>query len=84
MDPDHFAHVAKLLHEQIGTVIVGQKELVHQAMLCLFTEGHLLIEGVPGLGKTQLVTVLAKVVGLDWRRIQFTPDLMPADIVGEN
>ena len=82
MDPDHFAHVAKLLHEQIGTVIVGQKELVHQAMLCLFTEGHLLIEGVPGLGKTQLVTVLAKVVGLDWRRIQFTPDLMPADIVG--
>ncbi|MFZ1438891.1 MAG: AAA family ATPase [Candidatus Microthrix subdominans] len=82
MDPDRFSHVAKLLQDQIGTVIVGQVELVHQAMLCLFTEGHLLIEGVPGLGKTQLVTVLAEVVGLHWRRIQFTPDLMPADIVG--
>ena len=82
MDPDRYAVVTRSLVGEIGKVIVGQEELVHHALLCLLTEGHLLIEGVPGLGKTQLVTVLAKVVGLDWRRIQFTPDLMPADIVG--
>jgi MoxR-like ATPase len=82
MDPDRYAATAQRLQDEIGRVIVGQHALVRDALICLLAEGHLLIEGVPGLGKTQLVTVLADVVGLDHRRIQFTPDLMPADIVG--
>jgi len=82
MDPDRYATVAAQLEAEIGRVIVGQRALVRDALVCLLAEGHLLIEGVPGLGKTQLVLTLASVVGLDSARIQFTPDLMPADIVG--
>src|SRR3954468_23053149 len=66
----------------IGKVIVGHKEVVSQTVLCLMIGGHALLEGVPGLGKTMLVRTLAQVLDLQFSRIQFTPDLMPADIVG--
>ena len=63
-------------------MIVGQRPLVRTVLICLLCEGHLLLEGVPGLGKTQLLKTLAQAVELDISRLQFTPDLMPADIVG--
>ncbi len=70
--------------EQIQRVIVGHEEVVHGVLTCLFVGGHCLLEGVPGLGKTLLVRTLAQVLDLDFSRIQFTPDLMPADILGTN
>ncbi len=73
----------KLLSE-IQKVIVGQEEVIHQILICLFTHGHILLEGVPGLGKTKLIKTLSKVLNLNFARIQFTPDLMPADILGTN
>ena len=82
IDPDRYAEVARAITDEVGKVIVGQHDLVRDALVCLLAEGHLLIEGVPGLGKTRLVSTLAGVVGLESDRIQFTPDLMPADIVG--
>ncbi|NUQ64243.1 MAG: MoxR family ATPase [Pirellulales bacterium] len=72
------------IREQIGRVIVGHEEIVHGVLTCLFVGGHCLLEGVPGLGKTLLVRTLAQVLDLDFSRIQFTPDLMPADILGTN
>jgi len=72
------------VREQIGRVIVGHDEVVHGVLTCLFVGGHCLLEGVPGLGKTLLVRTLAQVLDLQFNRIQFTPDLMPADILGTN
>ncbi len=72
------------IREQIGRVIVGHEEIVHGVLTCLFVGGHCLLEGVPGLGKTLLVRTLAQVLDLHFSRIQFTPDLMPADILGTN
>jgi len=72
------------VREQIGRVIVGHDEIIHGVLTCLFVGGHCLLEGVPGLGKTLLVRTLAKTLDLDFSRIQFTPDLMPADILGTN
>ena len=69
---------------EIAKVIVGHDEIVHGVLTCLFIGGHALLEGVPGLGKTLLVRTLADAVSLDFNRIQFTPDLMPADIIGTN
>jgi MoxR-like ATPase len=69
---------------EIGKVIVGHDEIVHGVLTCLFIGGHALLEGVPGLGKTLLVRTLSEAVDLDFNRIQFTPDLMPADIIGTN
>ena len=72
------------VREQIGRVIVGHDEIVHGVLTCLFVGGHCLLEGVPGLGKTLLVRTLAEALSLDFSRVQFTPDLMPADILGTN
>jgi MoxR-like ATPase len=74
----------RAVREQIGRVIVGHDEIVHDVLTCLFVGGHCLLEGVPGLGKTLLVRTLAKALNLEFSRIQFTPDLMPADILGTN
>jgi MoxR-like ATPase len=70
------------IEDEIGKVIVGHKEVVSQTILCLMIGGSALLEGVPGLGKTMLVRTLSQVLNLQFSRIQFTPDLMPADIVG--
>ena len=76
----HAAHARMV--EQIGRVIVGQRAVIEQVLVALFAQGHCLLIGVPGLGKTLLVRTLASTLKLDSRRIQFTPDLMPADITG--
>ncbi len=72
----------KKVREEIGKVIVGQQDVVDGVLICLLAGGHVLLEGVPGLGKTTLLRTLARVLQLKYSRIQFTPDLMPADIVG--
>ncbi len=82
MTPEECAERAEAIRTEIGRVIVGQQDLVRDVLLCLMAEGHVLLEGVPGLGKTQLLKTLADAVDMPWSRIQFTPDLMPADIVG--
>ena len=76
--------VVRALREEIGRVIVGQEEVVHDVLVCLFCGGHALLEGVPGLGKTTLIKCLGQALDLSASRIQFTPDLMPADIIGTN
>jgi MoxR-like ATPase len=72
------------LKTEVHKVIVGHEEIVEQVLVCLFAGGHVLLEGVPGLGKTLLVRTLAGCLDLSFNRIQFTPDLMPADIIGTN
>ncbi len=72
----------KTMTEQIGKVIVGQKQVVEQLMMALFSRGHCLLVGVPGLAKTLLVSTVSKILHLSFKRIQFTPDLMPSDITG--
>jgi len=79
-----FAARYAAVEAQIRRVIVGHEEIIHGVLTCLFVGGHCLLEGVPGLGKTLLVRTLAQVLDLDFSRIQFTPDLMPADILGTN
>lgn len=69
---------------EVGRVLLGQDELVEQVLIGLLAKGHVLIEGVPGLGKTLLVKSLAQTLGLSFRRIQFTPDLMPSDVTGSS
>src|SRR6202048_1259662 len=70
------------VREEIGKIIVGQTNVIEGVLVCLIAGGHVLLEGVPGLGKTTLLRTLARVLDLQYSRIQFTPDLMPADIVG--
>ena len=72
------------LRSEIGKMIVGHAEVVEGVLVCLFAGGHALLEGVPGLGKTLLIRTLAQALNLEFSRIQFTPDLMPADIIGTN
>ena len=70
------------VREEIAKIIVGQQGVVDGVLICLLASGHVLLEGVPGLGKTTLLRTLARALHLKYSRIQFTPDLMPADIVG--
>ncbi len=79
-----FQQLFNRLHAELQKRIVGQSEILDGVLVALFVGGHVLLEGVPGLGKTMLVRTLAEVTGLHFSRIQFTPDLMPADIVGTN
>jgi len=81
---EKFVQRYSAVREQLGRVIVGHDEIVHGVLTCLFVGGHCLLEGVPGLGKTLLVRSLAQTLDLHFSRIQFTPDLMPADVLGTN
>ena len=67
---------------EVSQIVVGQERLVNRLLIGLFTEGHILLEGVPGLAKTKTINTLAKVLDLQFNRIQFTPDLLPADLIG--
>jgi MoxR-like ATPase len=82
LTPERYATIAAAIENEIGKVIVGQRRLVRDVIVCLLCEGHALLEGVPGLGKTMLLKTLSAAVDLEFNRVQFTPDLMPADIVG--
>jgi MoxR-like ATPase len=82
LSPEEFRQRALLIEQEIGQVIVGQRELIRQVVITLVAGGNALLEGVPGLAKTTLVRTLADVIDCSFSRIQFTPDLMPADIVG--
>jgi MoxR-like ATPase len=82
--PEEFAERAVRIEREVGRVIVGQRDLIRQTLTCLLANGHALLEGVPGLGKTLLVRTIADVIDCSFNRIQFTPDLMPADITGTN
>jgi MoxR-like ATPase len=84
MNPDPLKDVLARARQEIGKVIIGQQEVVDRALIAIFTGNHALIEGVPGVAKTLLVRTLAQVLGCEFSRIQFTPDLMPADITGTN
>jgi len=72
----------KALTTEIGRIIVGQNEVIEDVLICVLSKGHCLLVGVPGLAKTLLVNTIARVLGLEYNRIQFTPDLMPSDIIG--
>ncbi|HWW02257.1 MAG TPA: MoxR family ATPase [Candidatus Acidoferrum sp.] len=84
MNPDKLKEVLDQARQEAGKVIIGQQEVIEKALIAIFTGNHALIEGVPGVAKTLLVRTLAQVLGCDFARIQFTPDLMPADITGTN
>jgi MoxR-like ATPase len=79
---DKFCDQAQAIEAEVGKFIVGQEEVVRHVLVCILAGGHALLEGVPGLGKTMLIRTLGEVLNLEFARIQFTPDLMPADIIG--
>src|SRR5579871_795529 len=81
-EADQFRQEFANARAEVGHVIVGQERVVEETLTAIFCGGNVLLEGVPGLGKTELVKALSRVLDLDFRRIQFTPDLMPADIIG--
>ncbi len=81
---DLFRRRHDLIQAQVGRVIVGNQEVISGIITCLLTRGHVLLEGIPGLGKTKIVQTLSEAMHLKFNRIQFTPDLMPGDIVGTN
>jgi len=81
---EQFQKNYEAIRSEVGKVIVGLEEVVEQVLSCLLTGGHALLEGVPGIGKTMLIRTLAEALDLRFSRIQFTPDLMPADITGTN
>jgi MoxR-like ATPase len=83
-EADQFRNEFRKVREEVGKVIVGQQRVVEATLVALFCGGNVLLEGVPGLGKTELVKAMSRVLELEFRRIQFTPDLMPADIIGTN
>ena len=82
LHPDEFRKIFTSIREELGRVIVGQTDVVERLLVAFFAGGHVLLEGVPGLGKTLLAKSFAQTLGLSFKRIQCTPDLMPADIIG--
>jgi len=81
---EKFRQSRDLMVEELGKVIIGQKEVIQQMLAAVFTRGHCLLVGVPGLAKTLIVSSLARILAIRFKRIQFTPDLMPSDITGTN
>jgi MoxR-like ATPase len=81
---DYVSQVATHIRRETQKVIVGQDAVIDQILICLFAEGHALLEGVPGTAKTLMVKTIARIIGAGFNRIQFTPDLMPSDITGTN
>src|SRR5688500_2220991 len=84
MDATNIAQAFEAAAAEIGKAVVGQQELVEGVLIALLAEGNVLIEGVPGLGKTLLVNTLGRVLSCDFRRVQITPDLMPSDVTGHS
>jgi MoxR-like ATPase len=82
MDLEEFSRIARSIETEVGRIIVGHRDVVRGVIVCMLAGRHALLEGVPGLGKTQLIRTLADVLDLSFSRIQFTPDLMPSDIIG--
>ena len=82
MEPERFREIFSLLEREVKKVIVGHKDVICRVLIALFSGGHVLLEGVPGLGKTLLIKSVSRALGLSFKRIQFTPDLMPSDIIG--
>ncbi len=83
-DPEYMAQRIAACEKEIQKGIIGQREIIRQVMLAMLTGGNVLLEGMPGLGKTRLVSTIGKVFDLSFKRIQFTPDLMPSDVTGTN
>jgi MoxR-like ATPase len=83
-DIEQFITITKKLEQELCRIVIGQEPVIHELLLAMLAGGHVLLEGVPGLGKTLLVRTLSDVLSLKFARIQFTPDLMPSDIVGTN
>ncbi len=81
-DASRLHEARRRILEQLGKVIVGQEHVIDEILICLFSRGHVMLEGVPGLAKTLMISTLAKTLDLSFSRIQFTPDLMPADVTG--
>ena len=79
-----FSQHRQLMQQELQKIIVGQDEVIEQLFAAIFTRGHCLLEGVPGLAKTLMVSTLARILDVQFKRIQFTPDLMPSDITGTN
>ncbi len=79
-----FSQHRKLMQEELQKVIVGQSDVIEQLFAAIFTRGHCLLEGVPGLAKTLMVSTLARILDVGFKRVQFTPDLRPSDITGTN
>src|SRR5438270_3153958 len=84
MNTDHLKEILTRARQEAAKVIIGQNDVIEKSLIAIFTGNHALIEGVPGVAKTLLVRTLAHVLGAEFSRIQFTPDLMPADITGTN
>ena len=84
MEFNDFSKTMARIEEEIAREIIGLKDIIRHVLIAIICGGNVLLEGVPGLGKTRLVKALARVLDLDFSRIQFTPDLMPADVVGTN
>src|SRR5260370_9152688 len=84
MNLDEFSAAFDRIRQQLRLVMVGQQELIDHVLIALLAGGHVLLEGVPGLGKTLLVKTLGEALDLRFSRVQFTPDLMPPDILGTN
>ena len=72
----------KKLHDEVSKIVIGQEAVVKEVLISIFSKGHCLLVGVPGLAKTLLVNTISQVLGLEYNRIQFTPDLMPSDSLG--